>query len=78
MAVKKGLKTMSNRIISYENGAAFYHDLCACYGKEQGRKHAIDYLTLQETLNDNFNAKGKENNHEEFIFCCELYHAMNQ
>ena len=66
-----------SKIIAFDNGFAFFRDLLCCYGKEQAIKMANDYLDMQSHINgtlDNF----KNNNTEEYTFCCELYQAVKR
>ena len=52
----------------YSTGFDFFKDLIKDYGKEQAIKLANSYLDMQI----------KNKDPEEFIFCCELYRAVQQ
>lgn len=64
-------------IISFDNGFDFMRDLLSNYEKKKALQIANDYLDMQSHINgsiDNF----KNNNPEEYTFCCELYQATKQ
>ena len=52
----------------YDTGFDFFKDLVCSYGKEQAVKIANSYLDMQISNKDP----------QEFIFCCELYRAVQQ
>ena len=52
----------------YDTGFDFFKDLACSYGKEQAVKIANSYLDMQISNKDP----------QEFIFCCELYRAVQQ
>lgn len=52
----------------YDTGFDFFRDLVISYGKEEAVKLANSYLDMQI----------KNQDPEEFTFCCELYQAVQQ
>lgn len=52
----------------YNTGFDFFMDLVIAYGKTEAVKIANEYLDMQI----------HNNNPQEFIFCCELYRAIQQ
>ena len=66
-----------DNFISFDTGFDMWKDLLANYDKQTALSIANDYLDMQAHINgtmDNF----RENNPEEYNFCCELYQATKQ
>ena len=52
----------------FDTGYDFFRDLLSNYGKEEAIGIANNYLDMQI----------KNTNHDEFVFCCELYQAIKK
>lgn len=67
-AVLSGHTGRKEKDMYYDTGFDFFRDLVISYGKEQAIKIANCYLDMQINNKDP----------KEFIFCCELYRAVQQ